>query len=108
MRLGSTILAAYAVMPGVPEMITEVQVEGTFPDGTKLVTIHRPIELQDVDLSLALYGSFLPLPAATLFSGGAVADVDVVPGELLVAPGAIVLNEGRDTVELVVKSVGDR
>ncbi len=43
MSLGSTILAADAVMEGVPEMISEIQIEGTFPDGTKLVTIHNPI-----------------------------------------------------------------
>ena len=43
MSLGSTILAADAVMEGVPEMIPEIQIEGTFPDGTKLVTIHHPI-----------------------------------------------------------------
>ena len=43
MSLGSTILSADAVMEGVGEMIGEIQVEGTFPDGTKLVTIHRPI-----------------------------------------------------------------
>jgi urease subunit gamma/beta len=108
MDLGRRILGRVHVMDGVPEMITEVQVEGTFPDGTKLVTIHRPIDLQDVDLSLAMYGSFLPLPAASAFSPGAVADAEVVPGELLVAQGEIVLNEGRDAVELVVKSVGDR
>lgn len=43
MSVGSTILAVDAVMEGVPEMIPEIQVEGTFPDGTKLVTIHNPI-----------------------------------------------------------------
>ena len=43
MRLGRTILAADDVMEGVPEMIPDIQVEGTFPDGTKLVTIHDPI-----------------------------------------------------------------
>ena len=43
MSLGSTILSADAVMEGVPEMIGEIQIEGTFPDGTKLVTIHAPI-----------------------------------------------------------------
>ena len=43
MRLGCTILTADDVMEGVPEMIPEIQVEGTFPDGTKLVTIHDPI-----------------------------------------------------------------
>jgi urease gamma subunit len=41
--LGATILDADAVMDGVPEMIPEIQVEGTFPDGTKLVTVHQPI-----------------------------------------------------------------
>ena len=41
--LGQTILSADAVMDGVPEMIGEIQVEGTFPDGTKLVTIHHPV-----------------------------------------------------------------
>ncbi len=43
MDFGATILRRDDVMEGVPEMIDEVQVEGTFPDGTKLVTIHRPI-----------------------------------------------------------------
>jgi urease gamma subunit len=43
MSLGAGILSADAVMDGVPEMIGEIQVEGTFPDGTKLVTIHNPI-----------------------------------------------------------------
>lgn len=43
MAWGVTILARDDVMDGVPEMLDEVQVEGTFPDGTKLVTIHRPI-----------------------------------------------------------------
>jgi urease gamma subunit len=43
MRAGGEVLAASQVMEGVPEMITEVQVEATFPDGTKLVTVHRPI-----------------------------------------------------------------
>jgi urease gamma subunit len=41
--VGPTILAADAVMDGVAEMIPDIQVEGTFPDGTKLVTVHRPI-----------------------------------------------------------------
>ena len=43
MRFGATILTRDDVMEGVPEMIHEVQVEGTFPDGTKLVTVHDPI-----------------------------------------------------------------
>lgn len=43
MAFGMTILRRDQVMEGVPEMLDEVQVEGTFPDGTKLVTIHHPI-----------------------------------------------------------------
>lgn len=43
MAFGATILTRDDVMEGVPEMLAEVQVEGTFPDGTKLVTVHNPI-----------------------------------------------------------------
>jgi urease subunit gamma len=43
MALGGEILTRQDVMEGVPEMIPEVQVEATFPDGTKLVTVHEPI-----------------------------------------------------------------
>ena len=43
MSFGSTILKREEVMEGIPEMIHEVQVEATFPDGTKLVTVHNPI-----------------------------------------------------------------
>jgi urease subunit gamma len=43
MSYGSTILTRDDVMPGVPEMLPEIQVEATFPDGTKLVTVHQPI-----------------------------------------------------------------
>jgi len=43
MQYGTKILRAEDVMDGVPEMITDVQVEATFPDGTKLVTVHHPI-----------------------------------------------------------------
>ena len=43
MAFGITVLKRDEVMDGVPEMLEEVQVEGTFPDGTKLVTIHHPI-----------------------------------------------------------------
>ena len=43
MSFGATVLARAQVMEGVPEMIPEIQVEATFPDGTKLVTVHNPI-----------------------------------------------------------------
>jgi urease subunit gamma len=43
MSAGTTLLARADVMEGVPEMIPEIQIEATFPDGTKLVTVHNPI-----------------------------------------------------------------
>ena len=43
MRYGATILSRRDVMEGIPEMIQEIQIEATFPDGTKLVTVHDPI-----------------------------------------------------------------
>jgi len=43
MTYGTTLLSRNDVMPGVPDMIHEIMVEGTFPDGTKLVTVHDPI-----------------------------------------------------------------
>src|SRR6187397_3049789 len=46
MSLGTRILSINDVMEGVPEMIGEIQVEGTFPDGTKLITVHQPIRLK--------------------------------------------------------------
>lgn len=120
MDLGRRILGRVHVMAGVPEMIAEVQVEGTFPDGTKLVTVHAPIVLPTVDLELALYGSFLPVPPSDVFArqaapaadGRGASEADAppasAPGELFVAAGDVVLNEGRDAVEVSVKSRGDR
>ncbi|MDD9819436.1 MAG: urease subunit gamma [Nitrospira sp.] len=43
MSYGATLLTRHDVMPGVPDILQEIQVEGTFPDGTKLVTVHTPI-----------------------------------------------------------------
>ncbi|HSZ28057.1 MAG TPA: urease subunit gamma [Chthoniobacterales bacterium] len=43
MHFGTTLLKSDQVMEGIPEMIHEIQVEATFPDGTKLVTVHHPI-----------------------------------------------------------------
>src|SRR5437763_14324666 len=54
MDVGRQLLGRRQVMAGVPEMIAEVQVEGTFPDGTKLVTVPHPIAAADGDPSLAL------------------------------------------------------
>ena len=44
MRLGTKLLTRDDVMEGVGDMVTEVQVEATFPDGTKMVTVHNPIQ----------------------------------------------------------------
>jgi len=107
MDLGRTMLGRYQVMDGVPELVTEVQVEGTFPDGTKLVTVHHPIVADHGDLGLALYGSFLPVPDVTVFGE--------VPralplGEVVIGAEArpIELNAGRPTREVVVTNTGDR
>src|SRR5258706_7448491 len=67
MDLGRRFLGRNQVLPGVPEMISEVQVEGTFPDGTKLVTVHHPIAAENGDFRLALHGSFLPAPKLSAF-----------------------------------------
>jgi urease subunit gamma/beta len=107
MDMGRRMLGRVHVMPGVPEMMTEVQVEGTFPDGTKLVTVHTPVVLERVDLTLALHGSFLPLPPESAFANHE-APAGPAPGAVRVQPGSIELNANRDVVELVVRSVGDR
>jgi urease subunit gamma/beta len=99
MDKGKQLLGLADVLEGVADLLHEVQVEGTFPDGTKLVTnglVHGSPEL-------ALYGSGLsrtapaaaPVPAA-------------VPGEYLLADGDIILNENRPVIELEVLNRGDR
>src|SRR5205809_7567609 len=105
MDLGRQFLGRKQVMPGVPAMIAEVQVEGTFPDGTKLVTVHHPIASENGNLQLALAGSFLPVPDVAVFK--AVAE-EPVPGETEIAAGELVLNEGRATATLAVTNLGDR
>ena len=62
MSIGRTVLGKRDVMDGVDAMIDDVQVEGTFRDGTKLVTVHEPIVAERGDMALALYGSGLPEP----------------------------------------------
>src|SRR5712672_1779327 len=107
MNLGRQFLGRRQVMPGVPSMISEVQVEGTFPDGTKLVTVHHPIASADGNLSLALHGSFLPVPALTLFQSDR-NDHDPEPGLVTAQAGELELNQGRDAVVLSVTNLGDR
>jgi urease subunit gamma/beta len=81
MEAGARVLAPDQVMDGVAEMIHDVQVEATFPDGTKLVTVHDPIRGASGRLK---------------------------PGEVTPQDGEIVLNEGREAVTLTVANTGDR
>jgi urease subunit gamma/beta len=83
MEAGAQVLSADQVMEGVAEMIHDIQVEATFPDGTKLVTVHAPIR-------------------------GAAAVPKLVPGEVTGPDGEIALNEGRERVTLIVANTGDR
>jgi urease subunit gamma/beta len=105
MDLGRQLLGRRQVMSGVPELVAEVQVEGTFPDGTKLVTVHHPIAAQNGDLKLALHGSFLPAPDVSVFG---TSGEEPTPGECETAAGDIELNAGRETATISVTNVGDR
>jgi urease subunit gamma/beta len=84
MGLGARILTADDVMPGVPALVGTLQVEGMFPDGQKLVTVHDPIG-----------------PGRERLEG-------VQPGEYRLADGDVVLNEGRESARLTVRNLGDR
>ncbi|MFS8038672.1 urease subunit gamma [Xanthobacter sp. AM11] len=81
MEAGAKVLTTDQVMEGIAEMIHDIQVEATFPDGTKLVTVHHPIR---------------GMPSET------------VPGELLPQDGDIHFNEGAERVHLTVANTGDR
>ena len=105
MDVGRQFLGRADVMDHVPEMIVEVQVEGTFPDGTKLVTVHHPISADHGNLELALYGSFLPVPKRSVVQ--AVTRTDA-PGAIDPGHGDIVINEGRDPIQITVVNKGDR
>lgn len=104
MDLGRRMLGRAHVLPGVPDMLHEVQVEGTFADGTKLVTVHGPIATDHGDLALALHGSFLPVPPRF---ADPEPDLDV-PGAFDILPGELELNAGLPTTTLVVVNRGDR
>lgn len=110
MALGATLLGRRHVLPSVPHTLDQIQVEGTFPTGTYLVTVHRPVATRDGDLERALYGSFLPVPPEGSFPVGEGEEGGEVPGEVVVAEGegGIVLAEGRKRVRVGVTSTGDR
>ncbi|KDP26772.1 hypothetical protein JCGZ_17930 [Jatropha curcas] len=105
MDLGKQLLGRRQVLPAVPHLLHTVQVEGTFPDGTKLVTVHDPIASENGNLELALHGSFLPVPSLDKFPG---VDDDEIPGVIIFGDGNITLNPGRKAVILRVVNRGDR
>ena len=105
MLTGKELLGVRQVMPGVASALHELQVEGTFPDGTKLLTVHSPICKLDGDLSLALQGSFLPVPDLSVF--GPVGE-ETFAGAITCAAEPVELNAGRELVEVEVSNTGDR
>lgn len=113
MSIGTTMLGRRHVLPSVVSSLSELMVEGTFPTGTYLVTVHHPISSDDGDLEKALYGSFLPIPSQDMFP---LPEEDVYestrqPGAIVAVKGEagiIKLNEGRKRIRLRVKSTGDR
>ncbi|XP_028053691.1 urease isoform X4 [Camellia sinensis] len=105
MDIGKQLLGRKQVLPAVPHLLHSVRVEGTFPDGTKLITIHDAIASENGNLELALDGSFLPVPSLDKFLP--IVD-DRIPGELRYGAGCITLNHGRKAVTLKVTNTGDR
>lgn len=105
MQKGKNILGADDVMDGVADMLDTVQVEGTFPDGTKLVSVHQPICGTGLNNGLALYGSGLSRAA-----GKKVIDnsSETHPGETFIGEGDIELNAHRKTLTIEVENTGDR
>ncbi|PPS10532.1 hypothetical protein GOBAR_AA10115 [Gossypium barbadense] len=105
MDIGQRLLGRRQVLPAVPHLLDSVQVEGTFPDGTKLITVHNVVNSENGDLHLALYGSFLPVPSPDKFLE---MEDKMVPGDLIFKDGIISLNLGRKAVRLNVTNRGDR
>jgi urease subunit gamma/beta len=106
MELGRTFLGTNQVLSGLAGQIDDVQVEGMFEDGTKLVSVHKPVHLKDGDLKLALYGSFLPIPDLSLFkSEGGEAPK---PGEYFPRSEDLTINADRPAINLTVTNTGDR
>lgn len=113
MSIGKTMLGRRHVLPSVVSSLSELMIEGTFPTGTYLVTVHHPISTDDGDLEKALYGSFLPVPSADKFPlpEASVYESTKQPGAVVAVKGdagTIKLNEGRKRIKLKVKSKGDR
>lgn len=110
MSIGTTMLGRRHVMPSVVSTLTQIQVEGTFPVGTYLVTVQNPISGNDGDLAKALYGSFLPIPDQELFELPEDEEyhAEKMPGALIAVKGKVSLNAGRKRIRLKVTNNGDR
>lgn len=105
MDRGKKILGIDDVMPAVPAMLPEVQVEGTFPDGTKLVTVHQPLCDKNLKTPWALYGSGLSKSEEKITIDNTYSNK---PGETIVSEGYIILNENRNVINIEVVNMGDR
>jgi urease len=110
MQIGKTMLGRRHVLPSVVNSLAELQIEGTFPTGTYLVTVHYPVSSDDGDLEKALYGSFLPIPSQEKFPmpDPSEYEPEKQPGAVIPVKGRINLNEGRKRIQLKVVSKGDR
>lgn len=108
MDIGKQILGRRHVMSDVFQTLHEVQVEGTFPDGTYLVTVHDPICTNNGNLEMALYGSFYPIPSEDKFPLPEPVEKKDAPGAIIVKPGNIELNANRKRLSISVTNYGDR
>lgn len=111
-EIARQLLGYNDVMDGIPAMLEEIRIEGTFPDGLKTVVVRLPIAEENGNLILALYGSFLPVPSRETLEGAEFgappSDLDGAVGEVLAGPGEIELNADRITVDLPVGNRGER
>ncbi|EPB90968.1 urease [Mucor circinelloides 1006PhL] len=108
MDIGKQMLGRRHVMSDVFQTLHEVQVEGTFPDGTYLVTVHDPICTDNGNIEMALYGTFFPIPSEDRFPLPPQVQARDAPGAIIVKPGKIELNAGRRRLSLSVTNYGDR
>ncbi len=111
MSIGKTMLGRRHVFPSVTSTLTELMIEGTFPTGTYLVTVHHPISSNDGDLEKALYGSFLPIPSKDRFPlpDAAEYEPERFPGAVVpIKKERVVLRDGRKRIRTKVTSKGDR
>ncbi|RZB73317.1 Urease isoform E [Glycine soja] len=106
MCIGRELLGRKQVLPAVPHLVESVQVEATFRDGTKLVTIHDLFACENGNLELALFGSFLPVPSLDKFTENE--EDHRTPGEIICRSENLILNPRRNAIILRVVNKGDR